>query len=92
MNDKEVKKLEKERIKKTLRILTLNVDDLPKKKRHLYILIYILFFTIQSMVIFYMVFFLSRKRPYFGILGLVYLLALLALVLIINREIEGRVQ
>ncbi len=65
--------MEKEEMKKgILRILALDIDDLPKKKRSLYSLLSLLFYTLQMMIITYMVFILSRERPYIGILALVY--------------------
>ena len=58
--------------KKIMRFLTLDIDDLPKKRKYLYLMIYTLFYAFQMAIIFYTVFFLSRELPYLGVLATVY--------------------
>ena len=79
--------MEKKGIRKEiLRILTLDTDDLPKKKKYFYFLIYMLFYALQILIISYMVFFLSRERIYIGILALIYLYLLFILYVIFNKR------
>jgi hypothetical protein len=69
-----------------LRILTQNTGDLPKRRRHMYSILHLLFFNIQLMVIMYIVLFLSRQHSYLGILGLVYAFGLLVLSVILEGK------
>ena len=72
--------------KEILRILTFDTDNLQKKKKCFYFLIYMLFYAFQILIISYMVFFLSRERPYLGVLALIYLYLLFILYMILNKR------
>ncbi len=83
--------MEKEGIqKKIMRFLTLDIDDLPKRKRYLYLLIYMVLYSLQMLIITYMVFILSRERPYIDILALIYLILFSILNLSYNKRFRKR--
>ena len=83
--------MEKEGIqKKIITFLTLDIDDLPKKRKYLYFLIYTLFYAFQMAIIFYMVFFLSRERPYLGVLATAYFILFSILNLSYNKRFRRR--
>jgi membrane protein YdbS with pleckstrin-like domain len=77
--------MEKVKIREEImRILTLDIDNQPRRKRNTYLLSYMLFLFGQYAIALYMVFFLSKKWSYFGILGVIYCSILLALLLIVH--------
>lgn len=79
--------MKKEQIKREiLRILTLDIKDLPRRKRHLYFLAYSVFVFIQYMIFFYMIIFLAREWIYFGFLAIIYLLVLKYSIFIVVRR------
>jgi hypothetical protein len=90
-SNEEVRKMRKEGIrKKIVRILTLDIDDLPKKWKYLYFLIYTFLFSLQMAIIFYVIFFLSKERPYIDILALIYFILFSILNLSYNKRFRKR--
>ena len=80
--------MEKKEIKEEIwRILALDVEDLPKKKERLYVLSYLLFLTIQSVIASCMVHSLSKKWSFFSILGVLYLFLTVTLLIFARSKV-----
>ena len=73
---------------KILRILTWRTKDLPRKKRYLYGLVSFLFLFCLYTIYHYMFFILSKRWSYFYILAMIYCVALLIIIFIIDKEAE----